>query len=194
MVNATLKLWCSNCRADSDHRLSKVIYPKGLQVEDRTPERVLSCEYICKRCHRTTLTNDRKWATAVVRDFQKAEKSSTPSSEFFVGNDGDDNNLSNESIGKEAMQGSSLNTRKTIGLLLFLFAFLLLFVGPTGWILALFLFLIGLALTIGRHARCYRCHSTIDRSTAAKCSACRWNICPRCGACGCQYRGRRRFR
>lgn len=84
--------------------------------------------------------------------------------------------------------------RKVIGIILILIAFLVLFFGPPGWIIAFFLFIIGLITIVGRRVRCYRCHGTIDRSTASRCGRCKWHICPACGACGCHYKGTRRFR
>ena len=38
-----------------------------------------------------------------------------------------------------------------------------------------------------RRTGCYSCRSTLDNFVDLECSACRWIMCPHCGACGCGY-------
>jgi hypothetical protein len=38
-----------------------------------------------------------------------------------------------------------------------------------------------------RTPSCYSCRSTLDNLVNLECSACRWIMCPQCGACGCGY-------
>ena len=39
----------------------------------------------------------------------------------------------------------------------------------------------------GLHWRCHNCGYVFDPSQAELCIRCRWFICPRCRACGCQH-------